>query len=64
MKAGLAIALSLLCVATVPAQQKESVDGIGGFFFKAKSPKALAQWYSDHLGVAITPPARDELPGV
>ncbi len=31
------------------------VDGFGGFFFKAKDPKALAKWYADHLGVVQTP---------
>jgi len=29
------------------------VTGIGGVFFKAKDPKALAQWYAEHLGVQI-----------
>jgi len=29
------------------------VTGIGGFFFKAKNPKALAAWYKEHLGVPI-----------
>lgn len=33
----------------------ERVHGIGGFFFRAQAPKALAQWYSDHLGVSMTP---------
>ena len=33
----------------------ERVDGIGGFFFRAKDPKALAQWYAEHLGVSTTP---------
>ena len=33
----------------------ERVEGIGGFFFRSASPKALAQWYSDHLGVGATP---------
>jgi glyoxylase I family protein len=36
-------------------EKMERVDGIGGFFFKAKAPKELAQWYSDHLGVTLTP---------
>lgn len=27
------------------------VTGIGGFFFRARDPKALAAWYSEHLGV-------------
>ncbi|MGI4756548.1 MAG: VOC family protein [Janthinobacterium lividum] len=34
---------------------KESVTGIGGFFFRAKEPKALAQWYQSHLGIFVTP---------
>jgi len=25
--------------------------GIGGFFFRAKDPEALAAWYIEHLGV-------------
>lgn len=29
----------------------ERVTGIGGIFFKSKDPKALTQWYKDHLGV-------------
>ena len=35
----------------------ERVEGIGGFFFRAKAPKVLAQWYADHLGVSMTPTA-------
>lgn len=27
------------------------VIGIGGIFFKAKDPKALAEWYEKHLGI-------------
>ena len=34
---------------------KETVTGIGGFFFRAQDPKALGQWYQDHLGISITP---------
>jgi glyoxylase I family protein len=55
MKTGLAAVLMLVFAAALTAQEKERVDGIGGFFFKAKDPKALAQWYSDHLGVTTTP---------
>jgi len=29
------------------------VTGIGGVFFKAKDPKALAHWYERHLGMRI-----------
>jgi predicted enzyme related to lactoylglutathione lyase len=28
-----------------------AVTGIGGFFFRARDPKALADWYLTHLGV-------------
>jgi predicted enzyme related to lactoylglutathione lyase len=31
----------------------ERVTGIGGVFFKAKDPKALAAWYEKHLGIAF-----------
>lgn len=31
----------------------ERVVGIGGIFFKARDPRALAAWYRDHLGVPI-----------
>ncbi len=29
------------------------VTGIGGIFFKAKDPKALAAWYKLHLGMNV-----------
>jgi predicted enzyme related to lactoylglutathione lyase len=28
------------------------VTGIGGFFFRAQDPAALAAWYQTHLGIA------------
>lgn len=28
-----------------------AVTGIGGFFFRSKDPKGLAEWYLEHLGV-------------
>jgi len=31
----------------------EKVLGIGGVFFKARDPKALAQWYRENLGVPV-----------
>jgi glyoxylase I family protein len=63
MRTTTAAALLLLTMtASLAAQQKERVDGIGGFFFRASSPKALAQWYSDHLGVTVTPTASGQEP--
>jgi predicted enzyme related to lactoylglutathione lyase len=29
------------------------VTGIGGIFFKARDPKALASWYASHLGLEL-----------
>ena len=31
----------------------EKVTGIGGLFFRARDPKALAEWYSKYLGVDV-----------
>ena len=31
----------------------ERILGIGGVFFKAHNPKALAAWYGEHLGVPV-----------
>jgi predicted enzyme related to lactoylglutathione lyase len=36
-----------------PNTQVRRVTGIGGIFFKSKNPKALTQWYRDHLGLNI-----------
>jgi glyoxylase I family protein len=38
--------------------EMEKVAGIGGFFFRAKDPKALALWYQKHLGI-LTVPTKD-----
>jgi glyoxylase I family protein len=37
----------------------ERVVGVGGFFFKAKDPKALAKWYEDNLGIPPVPTSYD-----
>ncbi len=33
----------------------EKVTGIGGFFFRAANPAALADWYQTHLGINPVP---------
>ena len=33
----------------------ERVEGIGGFFFRARDPKKLAEWYEANLGVGRVP---------
>ncbi len=35
--------------------EMERVTGIGGLFFRARDPKALNQWYEQHLGVTPVP---------
>ena len=40
----------------------EKVTGIGGFFFRAKDPKALALWYQQHLGISKIPTTAEEEP--
>jgi glyoxylase I family protein len=75
MKVTILISVAALAVAgAAPAAQSadgptaaavapmERVDGIGGFFFRSKSPKALAKWYADNLGVGSTPGADGEKP--
>ena len=39
---------------------QERVTGIGGVFFRASDPKALAQWYQDHLGVFVLPQSKND----
>ena len=38
----------------------ERVTGIGGFFFRAKDPAALAAWYQEHLGISPVPETYEE----
>jgi predicted enzyme related to lactoylglutathione lyase len=40
----------------------ERVTGIGGFFFRAKDPVALARWYDENLGVTPVPADYDGEP--
>ena len=36
-----------------PASRSGRVTGLGGVFFKARDPRALAAWYAEHLGFPI-----------
>jgi glyoxylase I family protein len=40
--------------------ETEKVTGIGGFFFRAKDPKALRLWYHQHLGILTIPTTSEE----
>src|SRR6266852_6908664 len=40
----------------------ERVTGIGGFFFRARDPAALGQWYQQHLGITLPPANYGEKP--
>jgi catechol 2,3-dioxygenase-like lactoylglutathione lyase family enzyme len=37
----------------------ERVTGIGGFFFRARDPEKLGEWYAEHLGVDEPPTSYD-----
>ncbi|MDB6056466.1 MAG: Glyoxalase/bleomycin resistance protein/dioxygenase [Verrucomicrobiales bacterium] len=40
----------------------QHVTGIGGVFFRAQDPKAVAQWYKEHLGIDLAPADYGEKP--
>jgi predicted enzyme related to lactoylglutathione lyase len=42
------------------ANAMERVEGIGGFFFRAKDPKKLAAWYEANLGITTVPADYDK----
>jgi glyoxylase I family protein len=44
----------------VGGTEMEKVTGIGGFFFRAKDPKALGLWYEQHLGILLVPKSYGE----
>ena len=48
-------AVGAIATTNSAAADIEKVTGIGGLFFRAKDPKVLAKWYSDHLGVGLVP---------
>jgi predicted enzyme related to lactoylglutathione lyase len=60
MKSILVLCIGFLLIArtaeaapAVPAVPAGHVTGVGGVFFKAKDPKALAAWYRDVLGLPV-----------
>ena len=40
----------------------ERVLGIGGFFFRARDPKKLEQWYNDRFGISPVTTSAEETP--
>src|SRR6266508_2489656 len=40
----------------------EQVTGIGGLFFRARDPDALARWYAEHLGIDPAPATYEQRP--
>ena len=40
--------------------QVEVVTGIGGFFFRARDPKALSIWYEERFGIKTVPESYEE----
>ena len=55
--ATLCLGLLVMATASGPAQAEPPghITGVGGVFFKAKDPKALAAWYRDVLGLPLQP---------
>jgi glyoxylase I family protein len=72
MKSALVLALALVVfrentawaqsATSTASPPMEKVTGIGGFFFRAKDPKALAVWYERNLGVTQTPTSYSQEP--
>jgi glyoxylase I family protein len=60
---GALIAFALPLAAQQPAPPApQKVLGIGGLFFRAKDPRALARWYEKNLGITLTPTSYDAQP--
>ena len=49
----LGLLVMMVGVQAAPADTPGHITGIGGVFFKAKDPKALAAWYRDVLGMPV-----------
>jgi glyoxylase I family protein len=57
-----AVAAGAAPAARQGASDMERVQGIGGFFFRAKDPKKLAAWYQATLGITTVPDSYDTVP--
>ena len=42
----------------------QKVTGIGGFFFRAQDPDALAKWYHENLGISPVPQDTSQMPSM
>lgn len=58
----IALTLSVNIQSQESNPKMEKVTGIGGMFFRAQDPKALAQWYETHLGVSRVPTSYEQTP--
>ena len=56
------IVCTLLLLSPAAVVGKERVVGIGGLFFRAGDPAALAEWYEIHLGIDPVPTDYDHEP--
>jgi glyoxylase I family protein len=53
---GIAVTAAGLAAPTTTGERPmERVTGIGGFFFRAKDPTALAEWYEKNFGINTVP---------
>lgn len=55
MALSFAVGMAVERVRAAAQKQEPRVTGIGGVFFKARDPRALAAWYKQHLGIALEP---------
>src|SRR5690349_4441895 len=59
VRATVVLCLGVLVMAgsreSAAAEPVGHITGVGGVFFKAKDPKALAAWYRDVLGLPLEP---------
>jgi catechol 2,3-dioxygenase-like lactoylglutathione lyase family enzyme len=57
VRAFMVLCLGVLVMAgtaeAAPGESAGRITGVGGVFFKAKDPKALAAWYRDVLGLPL-----------